>query len=166
METLLDRYAGSSRRPGVNGHPVLLTPVVKASVDMLKHRAVMNQRQLDMSSNGVEVVVNVDPVALHQIVVNLVTNAIDASVRNVRVHVDGACIQVDDDGSGINAETAETMFEPFFTTKPPGKGTGLGLSVANHLASKAGGELTWQSLEPGTRFSVSFPEEPGATEQT
>ncbi len=96
---------------------------------------------------------------LHQVVVNLVTNAHHAlqqapGPRGItlrtwldpgRAHVH---LDVADTGPGIPREIQDRIFEPFFTTKPPGQGTGLGLSLCRGMVEGHGGSLDVES-EPG-----------------
>jgi len=68
------------------------------------------------------------------------------------------CIEVIDDGVGIDAEIQDDIFDPFFTTKPVGKGTGLGLSLFYTYAREVGGAM--EILSPpggGTKVSIYFP---------
>jgi PAS domain S-box-containing protein len=105
---------------------------------------------------------------LSQVVVNLLTNAVQALTgerHENEIHVstwtdeDGwAVIEVEDNGRGMSAEVQASVFEPFFTTKAPGIGTGLGLSICRNIVKSFDGELSVQSqLGDGTRFSVRLP---------
>jgi signal transduction histidine kinase len=106
---------------------------------------------------------------LHQVLVNLVTNALQATPSGGRVtvrgEVDGAfvCVRVADTGSGIAAADLLRVFEPFFTTKadapdPSQRGTGLGLSVSFGIAEAHGGSLSAESeLGRGSTFSLRIP---------
>jgi signal transduction histidine kinase len=101
---------------------------------------------------------------LSQVLVNLLSNAADASKPGDRVDLlartDGgdAIIEVMDRGQGIPEELRETVFEPFYTTKPTGQGTGLGLSLASKIIEDHGGKLTIDSQAGlGTRVVVSLP---------
>jgi signal transduction histidine kinase len=101
---------------------------------------------------------------LHQVVVNLVTNAAQAMPEGGRLTVrtlsEGEHVRlvVEDTGIGMTAELSEQAFLPFFTTKDVGEGTGLGLSVAHGIVASHGGSIDVQS-EPGvgSRFTVSLP---------
>src|SRR5262249_2947046 len=83
------------------------------------------------------------PGLLRQIVVNLVSNALDAVDRTGRVTVaaepleDDVLITVSDTGHGISPDDLRRIFEPFYTTKGRGKGTGLGLAICPQLRSAA-----------------------------
>src|SRR5262249_4127335 len=91
---------------------------------------------------------------LRQILVNLITNALDAvgSAGSVAIEAlpdgDQALVRVRDSGSGIDAKDLARIFEPFYTTKGRGKGTGLGLAICKELAQALGGRIAVES-EPG-----------------
>ena len=109
----------------------------------------------------------IERVALQQILVNLMTNAIQAmpeggtlTLETADGTLDGAPaveIRVADTGTGIEAETLRRVFDPFFTTKRR-TGTGLGLSISQRLARQAGGRITVESAHgAGTAFTVHLP---------
>lgn len=75
------------------------------------------------------------------------------------------CLQVTDQGVGIDPDTQKRMFDPFFTTKDVGQGTGLGLSIAYGIVQEHGGWITVDSCPgKGSSFSVYLPAEPGEDE--
>ena len=117
------------------------------------------------------------PTNIHQILMNLVTNAmqaipdekgrIDMRLSNLIIKsglspvVDSLKpgeyleISVSDTGSGMEKETIEKIFEPYFTTKAPGKGTGLGLSVVHGIVQTLGGSILVESdTDLGTTFRI------------
>lgn len=103
---------------------------------------------------------------VQQVVLNFVTNAIDAMQDREQKKLSLAishddtniCLRVCDTGSGIDEETQDKIFEPFFTTKPTDKGTGLGLSVSKSIIEEHDGTLTCESeLGIGTCFVVTLP---------
>jgi CheY-like chemotaxis protein len=125
-------------------------------------------------------IVNADPTQIHQIVLNLCTNAAHAMgkeqgtlfVSVEPVEIDGAlaatmpkiepgayvCLLVRDTGHGMDAEMQRRIFEPFFTTKQPGEGTGLGLPVVLGIVGAHGGGITLESAPgAGTTFRVYLP---------
>ncbi|MEJ0037531.1 MAG: PAS domain-containing protein [Gammaproteobacteria bacterium] len=131
-----------------------------------------------------------DATQIHQIVLNLATNAahalaprgglIEIELTSVEVDptavacgLDGAAnlpagqyarLTVRDNGTGMSAEVVERIFDPFFTTKPPGQGTGLGLSIVHGIMRSCGGAVTVQSvLGNGTSFHLFFPAAPEAS---
>ena len=105
-------------------------------------------------------VVQADRPRVVQVLVNLLTNAIDASPPRSQVAVTGealeryAMLRVQDHGEGIESSVMEKIFEPFVTTKPPGRGTGLGLSVVYRIVQDHGGSISIES-EPGHGATVS-----------
>ncbi len=111
--------------------------------------------------------VRIDPGQIHQVVLNLLTNAIhalsDGGRMSVTVGADerGASILVADNGPGIAPEHRDRIFEPFFTTRTGSKkeqGTGLGLSVSYSIVKEHKGAIEVVS-EPGegTTFAVRLP---------
>lgn len=107
--------------------------------------------------------VNAVPGQLHQVFVNLITNACNAvdedggvvSVRTRRYGNDQVQIVVEDDGIGITEGDLEQVFEPFFSTRRKGKGTGLGLSIVKNIVEQHQGQIEIQS-EPGDHTTVSI----------
>jgi two-component system, NtrC family, sensor kinase len=115
-------------------------------------------------------IVHVDSSQLHQVLINLLNNAIDAIVEkhgseggeltiSAGPGGDGkAVISVTDNGSGISPEDLKKVFTPFFTTKPVGQGTGLGLSVCLGIIDSMGGTMELSSEKGvGTTFTIQLP---------
>ena len=105
---------------------------------------------------------------LVQVVVNLLTNALDAfpqrsSDQNLiriatRPTRDSVQLEVRDNGLGIPQAVRERIFDPFFTTKAPGVGTGLGLYLCHQYVAAAGGTIDFETRESeGTTFRVTLP---------
>ena len=113
--------------------------------------------------------VRANAMVLEQIVVNLLTNAMDALVGEVDARIDikleeldgpprKVSLSIEDNGHGMTDEQLTHVFEPFFTTKPMGKGLGLGLAISYSLACDIGAELIVSSrLGKGTCFSLILP---------
>jgi signal transduction histidine kinase len=110
-----------------------------------------------------------DAIGLRQVLLNLLTNALDASSTPGRIAV-SACvttngtrtpyleIAVRDSGHGMSAEEVQRAFEPFYTTKAPGRGTGLGLAIVDHIVRAHGGHLIIDSTPGhGTVMRVHLP---------
>ena len=108
---------------------------------------------------------------VHQILVNLVQNAVDAlagagnpqMVIRALMQEGQVCLSVSDNGSGIAGDHLGKIFEPFYTTKPVGKGTGLGLYVSYRMAEEIGGSLAVENLPQGACFKLHLPATPPET---
>jgi signal transduction histidine kinase len=102
-----------------------------------------------------------NPLAVEQMFVNLVMNAIEAARGPVTVRLSSSLqgdmlrTVVEDDGPGIPAEYRLQVFDPFFTTKPDG--TGIGLSAAREAARAAGGDVQLVRWTDGAAFAVLLP---------
>ncbi|GAC1471289.1 MAG: hypothetical protein NVSMB9_17290 [Isosphaeraceae bacterium] len=104
---------------------------------------------------------------INQVVMNLLTNAIDACPERGLVMVrsgvegDGVRVEVSDTGCGIPQSVRDRIFDPFFTTKPIGQGTGLGLSISYGIIKDHGGSIEVESEEGrGSSFIVRLPLRP------
>ncbi|HJW44089.1 MAG TPA: ATP-binding protein [Geothrix sp.] len=109
-----------------------------------------------------------DPSQIDQILVNLISNAVDASSAGGRIWVrtrkegDQAVLEVQDEGEGIPEPVLDRIFQPFFTTKAPGRGTGLGLASVKALVDQFAGSMDVESaVGRGTTFRIQFPLEQG-----
>lgn len=119
-----------------------------------------------------------DPTQVHQIVMNLATNAFHAlGERGGRIAISlgrleleredprlgslspgvHTCLTIEDDGPGIPEEIQDKIFDPFFTTKDKGEGTGLGLAVVHGIVRNHGGEIRLVSAPGRTHFDVLLP---------
>jgi signal transduction histidine kinase/Na+/proline symporter len=105
-----------------------------------------------------------DRQGLEQVLVNLLTNACDASTQGsvVRVAVERAARSVrfivTDQGCGMDDAVRARAFEPFFTTKPAGEGTGIGLSLVYGIVAEHGGSIAIDSSPgQGTRVTMELP---------
>jgi PAS domain S-box-containing protein len=103
-----------------------------------------------------------DPTYLKRIMINLVTNAVQAMPNGGKLSVKAtwdegnSIVTVEDTGQGIPEETKDKIFKPLFTTKA--KGQGLGLAVVKKLVNALGGNITFESdIGKGTCFKVKIP---------
>ncbi len=125
-----------------------------------------------------------DPVQIEQVLINLVTNAVDAmdnrgqlTIRSENFQADDDLIKryleikpgdyvrlsVSDNGKGMDDTTRQRIFEPFFTTKKVGKGTGLGLATVYGIVKAHQGHIScYSEVNKGTTFDIYFPASPDA----
>jgi signal transduction histidine kinase len=111
------------------------------------------------------VVARGNPDEVLHILVNLITNAVQAMKRaggtltlTTEQPSGGATLRVSDTGCGMSRAVLEQIFEPFFTTKEPGKGTGLGLYNVKTIVAKMRGKIAVESrVDHGSTFTITFP---------
>jgi PAS domain S-box-containing protein len=157
-------------RPGPDHvAPIDLNEIVRDVVVMLRLAGKLGRVQLELALAAEPLCVTVNRTRIEQILVNLVTNAVDAIgdgdgdgtvTIDVRPSDDGKRVvcAVRDTGSGIAAGELTRIFEPFYTTKGPERGTGLGLSVVREIVAAYGGTLRVHSEEGhGTSFTFELP---------
>ncbi len=117
--------------------------------------------------------VRLDKDGIHQCVLNLVSNALDAceedgaavAVAARPVGTQWVSIEVADEGCGIDERTRQRLFQPFFTNKPS-KGTGLGLSVTQKIVHEHGGRIEVESEEQkGSTFRIVLPRHPPGSDR-
>src|SRR5213593_2691611 len=175
---LAQRLLGFSRHRTLDLQPLILTEVVRDTLDSLRRQLAGNievQFEVDEDAGVIEG----DPVAVKQVLLHLVTNARDAMPKGGTLHVEvrrarlGAAdrplhawvepgsyvsVALSDTGVGMDAQTLARVFEPFFTTKPVGVGTGLGMSMAYGLVKQHRGYLhLYSEVGQGTTAKVYFP---------
>jgi len=154
-----------SRPSSIQSTSTQINHTINSAVGLLKYdgRCQNINFQLDLDSNLPRV--TCVPDQIHQVLVNLLLNSIDAMQEEGETITVSTCcrngqiqIAVNDKGIGMSKEVQEKVFEPFFTTKDVGKGTGLGLSVSHGIISKMGGKIFVDS-EPhqGSTFTIELP---------
>jgi nitrogen fixation/metabolism regulation signal transduction histidine kinase len=141
--------------------PPRLKPVPLGA--LLERVAILEQRVEVQLEAGPPVVLNADPDQLEQMFINLLANAVDASLANNSrtVHLSWqmadstALVTIDDQGLGI--ANSDNLFVPFYTTKP--EGSGVGLALAQRIARAHGGEITLVNREDGkgARGTIRLP---------
>jgi len=176
---LVQQILSFSRRSEHDQRPVELEPIIEEALKLLRATiptTIEIKKDLEPGLGKVMA----DPTQIHQMVMNLATNAAQAMERkggvmevglkgveldatSVGRHPDLALgeyllLTVSDTGTGMDAQTMERIFEPFFTTKPTGAGTGMGLSVVHGIVKSCGGAVSVYS-EPGqgAAFKVYLP---------
>ncbi|BBO68680.1 hypothetical protein DSCA_26100 [Desulfosarcina alkanivorans] len=178
-----------SRKDERDLRPLQVAPLVKEALRLLRSLMPATIDIKQQISPGIDPVM-ADPTQIHQIVMNLSTNAghamdsdggcltvsvsqVRLSDRDIRMHPglhpgEYLKLSVQDTGRGIPPEIMQKIYDPYFTTKEKGKGTGLGLSVVHGIVKSYGGAIYAYS-EPGTgtTFNVYIPSavQPVAVEQ-
>lgn len=168
-----------SRKQEQERKPVLATPIIKEGIKLLRS-SLPTTINITQNIADVSVMILADPTQIHQVLMNLCTNAAHAmrekggilNIQLIRERVDHdrplhpfnlgagdyAKLTVSDTGHGIDVSVMERIYDPFFTTKAPGEGTGLGLSVVYGIVRDHGGAIDITSeLGKGTTVNVFFP---------
>ncbi len=168
-----------SRRTETKKQPLRLQLLIKETLKMLRATLPATVTILEDIDSDCGTVL-ADPTNMHQVLINLCTNAYQAlpdEKGTLRIalhqrHVDTADIPVREDvepgefvvfsvsdtGCGMDRDTLEHIFEPYFTTKGPGEGTGLGLAVIHGIVQGCRGFVQVESeVGRGTTFSVFLP---------
>ncbi|PTT93154.1 ATPase, partial [Pseudomonas sp. HMWF005] len=163
-------HAGSHQH---SDEPVCLAEVAQDAIGLLA----LNRRNFEVQFYNLcdpDHWVEGDPQRLAQVLINLLSNARDASPAGSAVRVKSEAgehtvdLIVEDEGSGIPKNIMDRLFEPFFTTKDPGEGTGLGLALVYSIVEEHYGQITIDSpadvqSQRGTRIRVTLPRHVEAT---
>ncbi len=175
-----------SRQGEQRRKPLRLGPVIEDALQMLR-ATLPTTITIEPDLAAADALILGDSTQIHQILVNLCTNAAHAMRRLggilrvdlQEVSIDDQnlfeppdlqpgsylCLKVTDTGEGMDQRVRERIFEPFFTTKKPGEGAGVGLSVVHGIVRSHGGTILVRS-EPGkgTSFHLFFPKIEGNEE--
>lgn len=180
-----------SRNSELAIQPVDLLAMLKEVLILVESEAALHNVRIVTHFPDQPIMIEGDKSMLEQVVINLLSNAIDAMPRggeiNIRVYRTEASergnrigrrardyfqlgdemivVEIEDTGNGIPAEELKQIFEPFFTTKKSGRGTGLGLSIAHLIVDRHKGVIEVESrLHAGTKFTVRL--QPSIPERT
>jgi signal transduction histidine kinase len=155
-------------RPAGEWELVALDEVVRQSITFCEHILRRSEARVVLRFDEELPRVRAIRSQLHQVMINLITNASHAlpapeQTISVRATVDPLdprqiVVSVTDSGVGIDPLDQRRVFEPFFTTKKEGKGTGLGLSIVKNIVEAHGGHVRFES-QPGhgTTFYITLP---------
>lgn len=175
---LVRQILSFSRTEEQNEGPVDISPIIKEALKLLRATipsSITIQRKIP-SGLGL---IKVDPSRIHQVLMNLCTNAAHAmqgrvgilNVEYSRVRIEDEhfdlhevtapiCLKLSviDTGRGMSPEVMARIFDPYFTTKEKGEGTGLGLAVVHGIVRACGGAIRVESEEGvGSQFHLYFP---------
>jgi len=175
---LVSQILTFSRKTEVELRPMQPKTVLKEALKLLRASI---PATIDIQSRlESDAAILAEPTQIHQVAMNLFTNAVHAIGDNAgsvrleltdflvddeftRTHPDvkqgkHVLLRISDTGGGMPTEIREKVFEPFFTTKPQGKGTGLGLSVVHGIVKKLAGTISIYSENgKGTTFIILIP---------
>jgi PAS domain S-box-containing protein len=130
--------------------PVALDQSIDQVLALFKGRFDEMQLQLEYRSPSGAIYLAGDQARFEQVLINLIKNACDAMQHepephrleiSVKQRDDGVCIELSDNGPGIDPESFDQLFEPFFTTKEVGSGLGLGLAIVKSIVRDLGGDI-------------------------
>ncbi|HSJ65261.1 MAG TPA: ATP-binding protein [Gemmatimonadaceae bacterium] len=161
IQDLLDVARIEGGRLRLNPVPTQLMRVLRDAVEVMQPHAQERGVTLEIQPSPGDVEVYVDPARLHQVVSNLVGNAIKFTPREGQVEVEtviraeGVEVMVRDTGVGIPSESLPHVFNRFWRGREDSLGSGLGLTIARGIVEAHGGRIRVESVE-GTGTTVAF----------
>ncbi len=161
IDTTVQEFLDFARPKEVQLKRIDLSEIVHSSIRQLENQVRQAGMEFDAHiANGLMTMA--DPEKIHQVIINLVLNAVQASQpgQNIMVNLAAkgsyAVITVQDHGEGLSAEDTERIFEPFFTTKV--HGIGLGLAIVKSIIERHKGDIKVEGTPgKGTSFMVLIP---------
>lgn len=177
---LVQQILTFGRKSTQSTRPLFLAPIIKEAIKLMR-ASIPSSILIEQHIHAERLVVNANPVQIHQVLMNLSVNAsyvmeeqggtLDISLKQVTLD-DGfkalnpeidpgvyAQLTVKDTGYGMPPEVLERIFDPYFTTKEMAQGTGLGLSVVHGIVKNHGGLIKVHSdVGVGTTFEIYLPE--------
>jgi signal transduction histidine kinase len=163
---IITRLLDVTRPAPAEPRPVDLDRLIRDTVELMRPGLGRARLTLDVRVDPVLPSVRGQSDQLQQVILNLLTNAIEATPSGGRIVIaaraapSGAGVQVSvaDTGSGIAEAARGRIFEPFFSTKASGNGVGLGLWITAEIVREHGGHVEVESVEGrGSTFRVSLP---------
>jgi signal transduction histidine kinase len=162
VDSTVSEFLNFARPREAHPEPVDFGSVVGDSLKQLEAQASKSRIALkNKMKNGL--IINADREQIHQVIINLVLNALDASDLNsiIEIHLEKtgdqkAVLKVRDYGTGIDPFNLEMVFEPFFTTRA--SGTGLGLAIVKSIIENHRGDVIINSKPgKGTEIKITLP---------
>ncbi|RDI58003.1 ATP-binding protein [Microvirga subterranea] len=165
MAELIKHLKRFARRPAATLEAVDLRAVVEGALSLFEQRLDEEKVAVRMSVPAAPLTVLAEEIRLEQVIVNLISNALDALEGQADRRIDigaeagGGRVRliVADNGPGIAEQHRAAVFDPFFTTKPAGLGLGLGLSMSYNIVKDFGGDLILATTgRTGTTFVIDL----------
>jgi two-component system, NtrC family, sensor kinase len=161
---ITERLLDFSRLGDVERHPTEIGELTENVISMLRHLGKYRDKTIRFAPTE-PVIAMVNAQEFKQVVLNLLTNALDSLDLGGEVAVElrhcteFATLSVRDNGCGMTDEVLKHLFEPFFTRRRDGQGTGLGMSITYRIVTEHGGQIHALSDGPGkgSTVIVSFP---------
>ena len=161
---ITERLLDFSRRGDSERHRTEIPTLIESVVDIVRHLGKYQEKEIVIRCEH-PVIAMVAPQEIKQVILNLVTNALEAVEDGGVVRIDItqtaglAEISVTDDGCGMDPDVLEHLFEPFFTSREEGQGTGLGLAISYRIIEDHGGRIvaTSDGVGCGSEFRVTLP---------
>ncbi len=161
LTILLNDFLAFARPPELHTQEHDVASIIRQIAELERLSAERRGATLTLAACPQHLIANVDAAKLHQVVLNLARNAVEAVSAGGHVQLelhgddDRIRIRVQDDGPGIPEAVRPRIFEPFFSTKEGG--TGLGMSIVHSLVSLHDGSIDLETGPRGTRFDVLIP---------
>lgn len=141
-----------------------LVKLVETCTEMLEPLIKKRKTTLLKNFKISEAIIFGDPNQIEQVVLNLISNSMDAIKENGIINVminlseeNKIQLKISDNGIGIDQESLEKIFSPFYTNKDSGKGTGLGLYIVQNICKNHNAEIICESkINEGTTFTITF----------
>ena len=157
---ITERLLDFSRLGDVEKSTTDLTALVVSVIEMLKHIGKYREKTIVFESSD-PIHASINAQEFKQVVLNLLTNALDSLDPGGNVHVrvreskDVVQLVVKDEGCGMTEEVRKHLFEPFFTRRRDGQGTGLGMSITYRIVQDHGGDILAESDGPGNGSTIT-----------
>ncbi len=162
LNALTSRYVDFARPAPPEPRPVDFTVATRQAADLVRRMAERRGVTVELQASDPAAVAKADPVQMHQAIVNLLLNAVQAMPQGGPVEVEvrrnpgEVEIAVRDRGPGIREQDRDRIFEPFYTTRS--HGTGLGLATSRRIVESHGGRITVENREGGgAEFVLHLP---------
>ncbi len=176
---IVNQLLSFSRKSEQTKKNIRILPIIKESIKLVRS-SIPATIDIKMNAGDIQGIINADPTQIHQILINLCTNAahaMDEDGGTLTIHLSeielddptplefqdigpGKYVQltITDTGTGIEDSIIDKIFDPYFTTKEVGKGSGMGLAVVHGIVKSYNGSINVYS-EPlkGTTFKILFP---------